>query len=108
MSIKHKIQVPCYAPQTQRSKAIRMVQVRVPKRQMEGGNWKGEGWGGELEIQIQVWARQEIWLDGHENEWKSATNRGKEVAGRASPEGDRDLGKWRHPRINGGDFSYGT
>ena len=35
---------------------------------MERGNWKGE------EV-------QERWIDGHENEWKYATDRGEEEGG---------------------------
>jgi hypothetical protein len=43
---------------------------------MEGGNWEGgrERNGGA--VQDQVWGgTQERWLDGHENKWKSATDR---------------------------------
>lgn len=36
---------------------------------------------------------QERWLNGHENEWKSATDRDEEVwGGGASPGQDRDVG----------------
>jgi hypothetical protein len=45
-------------------------------RQMEEGNWVEEGIGKEVGW---VWVRcaegQEVWLDGHENKWKSGTDR---------------------------------
>jgi len=46
---------------------------------MEGGSWKGavlgRGMGG---FRIRGEEGQEKWIDGHENEWKSATDRGEE------------------------------
>ena len=42
---------------------------------------------------------QEGCLDGHENEWKSVTDRGRGIWG-ASPERDGDLGLGMLPRIN--------
>jgi len=30
-------------------------------------------------FRIRCWEGQERWLDGHENEWKPATDRGEEV-----------------------------
>ena len=59
---------------------------------MEGGNWEGvinmdgKGNGG---FRVRCGEGQERWLDGHENEWKSAIDGCAEVGGE-SPEGDRD------------------
>ena len=44
-------------------------------RELEGtedveGNW---------EFRIRCWEGQERWLDGHENEWKSAADSGEEL-----------------------------
>ena len=47
---------------------------------MEGGNWK-EGRIGKRIGMIRCGERQERWLDGHENEWKSSTVGGEEVKG---------------------------
>jgi hypothetical protein len=47
-----------------------------------------------------VWG-QERWLDCHENEWKSATDRGEEVGGISRMRQRHG----RHPIINGGDLS---
>ena len=41
-------------------------------------------------LRIRCRKGQERWLDSHENEWKSATEKGNEVG--ASLRGDRDLG----------------
>ena len=48
---------------------------------MERGNWgggEGEGNGG---FRIRCGEGQERWLDGHEDEWKSTTDRGEEMGG---------------------------
>jgi hypothetical protein len=45
---------------------------------MEEGNRKG-GWTGEGEVRMRCGEEQEGWLDGHKNEWKSATDEGKKV-----------------------------
>ena len=42
---------------------------------MEGGNWKGEGGEKGEGFRIRCGEGQERWLDDHENEWKSATDR---------------------------------
>ena len=46
------------------------------------GNVKGNGRG----FRIRCGEGQERWLDGHENEWKSATDRGEEVGGHLQDE----------------------
>ena len=51
------------------------------KRQMKGAIWEGGVWGGECEVQDKVSPGQERWLDGHENEWKSATDGSEEMKG---------------------------
>ena len=45
-----------------------------------GGRGNGEGSFGEG-LQIICGEGQEEWPEGHENEWKSATDRGWEVGG---------------------------
>jgi hypothetical protein len=52
---------------------------------MEGGNWEWGGWGGEWEVQDQVWGRTGAILDGHENDRKSAPERGEGKGGGTSP-----------------------
>jgi hypothetical protein len=49
----------------------------IHKRHTEGGNWEEAAWGGEWGFQDHGWGR--TGLDGHESEWKSATDWGEEV-----------------------------
>jgi hypothetical protein len=53
-----------------------------------GGGRERAGRGSE-EFRIRCGEGQERWLDGHEYEWKSATDRGEEVRGASS---GQDLG----------------
>ena len=54
---------------------------------MEEGRWYGQGNEG---YQIRCGEGQERWLDGHENEWKSATDGARRWG--AFPGQDRNLG----------------
>ena len=48
---------------------------------MKGRNWVEGGVCGEWEVRIRYGEGQERWPDGHENEWKSATDGGGDVEG---------------------------
>ena len=65
------------------------IKIVVRGRWREGTG-RESGWRGTWGFRIRCGEGQERWLDGHENEWKSATDRGGELA--ATPGRDRDLG----------------
>jgi hypothetical protein len=82
--ILHSAPPPKKIPKEKRPKQGTWISLRMGNKIVIRGRemketGKKQGWGGKWRVQDQVWEGQKRWLNFHDNEWKSSTDRDEDV-----------------------------